>query len=1355
MTVDKNSMSERDGALQQVIADCLQAEAAGRPLERAQVLLRHPELAEALQAFFADHDQARAWAEPMCVAVAITPSPEREAATIGHTEGGPADARQGTTVRYFGDYELLEEIARGGMGVVYKAKQVSLNRIVALKMILAGQFASAVEVQRFHTEAEAAANLDHPNIVPIYEVGEHEGRHYFSMKLIVQGPGVGGQESDQRQAARRVATVARAVHYAHQRGIIHRDLKPANILVDELGQPHITDFGLAKRMEGDANLSQSGAIVGTPAYMAPEQAAGKKGLTTAADIYSLGAVLYELLTGKPPFVGATPMDILLQVLDKEPTPPRQIKPGIDRDLETVVLKCLEKDPTRRYSSAEGFADDLERWLLGEPIQARPARTLEKAWKWARRNPSQAALAATVLLAIAALLVVGVIFNAHLQVASTEIAEQKAEVKKVQGEAADKLADADKRLDHAKSAQLQMVYVGDLDRAHRVLKENFPVQGGEILDKYFDSNLRGWEWHYLKRKSQGEWYAMPGQFALAWSPDGKTLASGYGDGIALRDADMGKLLRTLRRPSAEMPITGIAFAKEGKRLAAWQNYGAFSLWDVPEGKLLWESKDPKIGPPLALRPDGGQLATAFKSDHNEVHLRDPDTGEITKTLKFPATKDHGSYGGTSYAMPPVRSLAYSPDGKILAMGIVNGYVVLWNSETGAQLSQVHLGHYVGALAFDPSGDTLYAGDHGSNINILRADAKGEWGKVGSHYLGQDNAVHVLAVAPQSGRLLSASMDRVIRLWQVRGNELQPLAAWSGHEGHNISTLAFSPDGKRFASLDNNGFQVMDIKIWDAAALDVPAEGWPANLTVRLVDFAASADGKYWAVARYTNERETLMELCDPVSGKVLWEVTKKVPNWSGIPRMQRVAFSADSQRLATMEAQDWHALPATVEVWDIASRKKLFELDKAGEHLLFSPDGRWIATMGVKDGAIHFWHASTGKPAFTHQPSKKYEQGASTQFGVVLAFTPDSRFLVLGTGLLLEVHSDGLKEVHTFAFPEEPSQVAAIIGRMVTGRAGCLAISPDGRYLAASSWPGKVDLWDLEKRRLHQKVADCGLRRTEPSFFNNLWLAFSPDGKNLAYATEFGAVHLWDLAAGQDVLVLEDGNVRDMLRARLFFSKEGNKLFGISKSDSWLNDRERWDIWNATPLPEDALYARPAKKRIDELAKELGLKEEIQARLEADTELSAPVRKAAFKQLTTFAEDPNELNDLAWRVVVKAGATAKDYQLALRQAERSCELSLSRYHVHTLGVSYYRVGEYAKAIDTIRKAISLRPEKERKEDVWDLPFLAMSHHHLGELDQARADLKSLRGLAKDTRPAAEEAQFRALLAEAEELIERKK
>ena len=298
-----------------LIADFLHEATAGKEPNREALLARHPELADELRSFFADHDRMRTLAQPL------------QPPTIG-LNGAVAP---GTTVRYFGDYEVLEEIARGGMGVVYRARQVSLNRLVALKMILAGQLAAPSDIQRFHAEAEAAANLDHPNIVPIYEVGDYQGQHYFSMKLIEGGSlaetlagraGAGAGKEQQRQAARLLATVARAVHHAHQHGVIHRDLKPANVLLDGQGQPHVSDFGLARRVRAEGGPTVTGSIVGTPAYMAPEQARADKGLTTVADVYSLGAILYELLTGQAAFVGPTPMDVLTQVLEREPRRPR-------------------------------------------------------------------------------------------------------------------------------------------------------------------------------------------------------------------------------------------------------------------------------------------------------------------------------------------------------------------------------------------------------------------------------------------------------------------------------------------------------------------------------------------------------------------------------------------------------------------------------------------------------------------------------------------------------------------------------------------------------------------------------------------------------------------------------------------------------------------------------------------------------------------------------------------------------------------------------------------------------------------------------------------------------------------------
>jgi hypothetical protein len=309
-------------------------------------------------------------------------------ATIDHEPGSRRGAPESSRprVRYFGDYEVIREIARGGMGVVFQARQVSLNRPVALKMILAGQLANQIEVKRFYTEAEAAANLDHSGIVPIYEVGQHEGQHYFSMGF-VEGQSLSHRLAEgplpPREAAELMAKVAEAIEYAHQRGVIHRDLKPANILLDKNGNPRVTDFGLAKKVEGDSGLTASGQIMGTPSYMPPEQAGGKRGAVgPVADVYSLGATLYATLTGRPPFQAATAMDTVIQVISDEPVPPRRLNSSIPRDLETITLKCLEKDPVKRFGSARELIEDVKRFLAGERILS-SSRRLEPApmGKW--------------------------------------------------------------------------------------------------------------------------------------------------------------------------------------------------------------------------------------------------------------------------------------------------------------------------------------------------------------------------------------------------------------------------------------------------------------------------------------------------------------------------------------------------------------------------------------------------------------------------------------------------------------------------------------------------------------------------------------------------------------------------------------------------------------------------------------------------------------------------------------------------------------------------------------------------------------------------------------------------------------
>jgi serine/threonine protein kinase len=351
----------RDDRLAIALDALLKQQASGTPIEWGVVARQHPDLVDEMKQLLAVGQM-----------IDFVKQQPTVASTIGHTPNGTMTPFAKLPCA-FGDYDLVEEIGRGGMGVVYKAWDKKLNRHVALKMILRGIHATAADLGRFRGEAQSAGGLAHANIVPIYQVGEQDGQAYFSMKYVV-GRTLAAVMADKplhpRQAAQYMVAITRAVQHAHENGILHRDLKPSNILIDEANQPLVTDFGLAKRVEGGASLTGTGAIVGTPSYMAPEQAEGTKNPTTACDIYSLGAILYELLTGRPPFLAASAVETLLLVRSEEPVRPRALNPQIDVDLEFICRKCLEKRPEHRYASAKKLADDLDAFLMGEPVSAR-------------------------------------------------------------------------------------------------------------------------------------------------------------------------------------------------------------------------------------------------------------------------------------------------------------------------------------------------------------------------------------------------------------------------------------------------------------------------------------------------------------------------------------------------------------------------------------------------------------------------------------------------------------------------------------------------------------------------------------------------------------------------------------------------------------------------------------------------------------------------------------------------------------------------------------------------------------------------------------------------------------------------
>ncbi|HEV3165676.1 MAG TPA: serine/threonine-protein kinase, partial [Isosphaeraceae bacterium] len=368
-------------------------------------------------------------------------------------------------------YVILGELGRGGMGIVYRALQLKPRRVVALKMILAGRFASNRDRLLFQNEAQAAAVLDHPNIVPILELNQHEGQQFFSMRLIEGGTladRLGVLRDDPRAAARMMVEIASAVHHAHQRGVLHRDLKPANILLDEHTRPYVTDFGLAKRAQAESDPTGTGWVVGSPGYMAPEQARGdSKKITTATDVYGLGAILYTLLTGRPPFDGGSAQETLNQLRDRAPEPPSRLNPRTPHLLEVICLKCLEKDPARRYASTEALAADLQLWLAGKPIAARPVRLGERAWLWARRSPSQAALAASLAVAcIAGLAGVGTQwYRAEVNLRNARAAETSERTAKLAAQARFALALDAARKSYAIVRENLWLQESDLDGSH--------------------------------------------------------------------------------------------------------------------------------------------------------------------------------------------------------------------------------------------------------------------------------------------------------------------------------------------------------------------------------------------------------------------------------------------------------------------------------------------------------------------------------------------------------------------------------------------------------------------------------------------------------------------------------------------------------------------------------------------------------------------------------------------------------------------------------------------------------------------------------------------------------------------------
>jgi WD40 repeat protein len=1104
---------------------------AGEPPDRTALLAGHPACAEDLREFFADLDRFNALATPL-----RQDPPDTGAGGTLPKGATPADAFP--VGRTFGDYELLGEIARGAMGVVYRARQRSLGRVVALKMILAGEFASPAEVQRFRQEAESAAGLDHPNIVSIYEVGEHDGHHFFSMKLI-EGSSLAkarapGSRVGPKEAARLVAAAARAVHYAHQRGILHRDLKPANIMIDAVGQPHVTDFGLAKRVAGGASQTQSGAVVGTPAYMAPEQADGRsKQLTTAADVYGLGAVLYELLAGRPPFQAATVLETLAQVLHDDPVPPSRLAAGVPRDLETICLRCLRKDPARRYGSAEELAADLKRWLVGEPIAARRVGRIERAAKWVRRRPTAAALAAVSTAALL-LLVVGPAIG-FLVVGAAYQSERDAR------------ADLD-RIYRREQLSSYFTSVAFAQGEQRLGRSEY---AGTLLDNC-PAEFRHWEWHYLKRCCRGQQTCRVGGVnfhSLSLHPDGRRLAIARQEGgILVIDAVTGaqrQLAVPYRGPIRQVlysadghylavqsdaaneeslllcdsesgeprlslaPTAGrvkeARFSRDGGRVMVADD-GAVRVWEVASGRLLRQFDcRPQSWYAVSFSPDGTKVFRQYSAEPTGL-VWDVASGEeiarVGKNCHIDFSPDGQHYyayfddhyvwaelatGKELYKVPAPRGLfpigkshwVFSPTFEMIAVteNLVSGSrTTVRDATTGRVLYSVPGAD--GRAAFSP--DRIYLASVGTAGVTLREAATGKEVMTlldDFDYMIGDKVE--MAYSPDSQGLTVVSMSQQ-NLLEIRHWNLGPVSGSRTMTGS--AAVAFSPDSRRLAFAGGEGAEGLgdtaDLRVFQNIKV-IDSDTGKEMVTlgghkVGVEKVAFSPDGKLIvSISISAGDAANAVTLWDVATGQMLWTC-------AGLRR--RVAFSPDGARVVA-------AGPEGVKVLDARTGHELFSFgDGAINRLAVSPDGRFVATGNTRTTTLVLWDAATGQKSLELvDPEIK----SDPDFGCGLAFSPDGQTLaVCAAGLRLYDVQTG-KEVRRIGAP---------------GDAGYdVAFSPDGRRLAFAPRRGITGPTRL-------KVFDVPTGREILSLTGHtsavLSVAFSPDGNRIASAS-LTEVKAWD------------------------------------------------------------------------------------------------------------------------------------------------------------------------------------------------------------------------------------------------------
>ncbi len=1065
---------------------------------------------------------------PRClVSLALDGISDRKQALDCSMDASPAPQR------FFGDYEILGELARGGMGVVYRARQVGLGRMVALKTIAAGHLASASQVQRFQLEAEAAARLDHPNIVPIYEVGEHQGQHFYSMKLIEGGTladrikGItteqGTVESGQ-EAASLVARIARSVHYAHQRGILHRDLKPTNILIDGEGQPHVTDFGLAKIFDEESTLTQTVAVLGTPAYMAPELASGKAAeATTAADIYSLGAILYELLAGRPPFRAGTALETMRLAMERPPERLQLRNPRVDRDLEIICLKCLEKSPLGRYRSAQALVEDLERWRAGEPILARPATAFEGVWRWSRRQPLLAGLSITIVLLLLLATIIALISahrierarraehdasrelgRANQQLGTTvdrlesQLAEDLLEKGDVSGGLA-YLASAVRR-DPSNQIVAQRLVSALLHRNYakpaanpiwqfpRVRHVEFSRDGRRLLVLRSDHSVQIWDAASSlpvtpSIKSDSGAAVLVAHF----SPDGTRFATGSANHTAqIWSSDTGRPVTTPLPHGAAVSV--VRFSPDGKLLLTLSDVRSLRLWNAATGEKLFEVVPHKTRTTDAnFSLDGQYIASC--SFGGVVQIRGVTNVTMVRSSWEKSVE--------------MNSIQFSPDSRRVLTISSDKTARLWDWEAGQQLGDpmVHDGEIVEAR-FGPDGRLIATASDDRTARLWDAHTGRSVGVPMRH----NDALTELRFSPNGQQLVVGCWDNSAQLWNVAS--CQPACGPLRHR-ERVWSVDFSPDGRRVVTGSADGF----VQVWDVRASASPELSVRHDASVGSARFGP--DGLTFATAAEDNSAR----VWETATGRAI------TPPLRHGGKVLRLDFSPDGRKLVTAGA-DKKAI-----VWELPSGRKLAELPHGVEVVSahFDPSSHAVVTASY-DGSARVWDAESGQPITPPLRHKgRVREARFSPDGTRVAsasYDQSAQIWDARTGEPLSpklLHADGVEDVQ---FSPDSTRLATAshdntarlwdvrtgqsIGNPMAHTRSVVAVvfSPSGNEVVTASWDRTARVWNAQTGAAISELMTHGDQVHS--------VGFSRDGKRIVTASFDGTARIWDATTGRPV-----------------------------------------------------------------------------------------------------------------------------------------------------------------------------------------------------------------------------------------------